>query len=114
MAETLVTLYEQERLDVPIATAYEAAAYAYAIIGNEHKARKYAALSVESMTIMYGAEHPLTVDLEVMMLNPKDHRTWLYVPAGSTDAAAKDKTAEIKSAAEGGEGSGDDDKWSFF
>jgi hypothetical protein len=111
MAETLVTLYEQERLDVPIATAYEAAAYAYAIRGDEHQARKYAALSVEAMTILYGADHPLTMDLEVMMLNPKDHRTWLYQTPGSENSA-------VPSAAENNSGSkekaAESAKWSFF
>ena len=104
MAETLITLYEQERLDVPIATAYEAAAYAYAIAGNEHKARKFAALSVEAMTILYGADHPLTMDLEVMMLNPKDHRTWLY------EQQQPESASTTSSSAEGAESS----QWSFF
>jgi hypothetical protein len=110
MAETLITLYEQERLDVPIATAYEAAAYAYAIIGNEHKARKYAALSVEAMTILYGADHPLTMDLEVMMLNPKDHRTWMYVTPGTEGTAA----AASGEASGTGEKAAESSKWSFF
>jgi hypothetical protein len=110
MAENLITLYEQERLDVPIATAYESAAYAYAIEGDEFRARKYAALAVESMTIFYGAEHPLTLDLEVMMLDPRQHRTWLYkVPK---------KEGEKKNSTEKGvEGEGEEGKsdgWSFF
>ncbi|KAF2430477.1 SET domain-containing protein [Tothia fuscella] len=110
MAETLITLYEQERLHVPIATAYEAAAYAYAIVGNEQKARKYAALSVEAMTIMYGADHPLTMDLEVMMLNPKDHRTWLFEQQGQE----ADSSAEEGGATQVGEEAAARSKWSFF
>lgn len=105
MAETLITLYEQERLDVPIATAYEAAAYAYAIKGDEMRARKYAALSVESMTILYGADHPLTLDLEVMMLNPKDHRTWLYDENAAEGEGEPSKTEQEASSSS---------KWSFF
>jgi hypothetical protein len=108
MAETLITLYEQERLDVPIATAYEAAAYAYAIQGDEMRARKYAALSVESMTILYGADHPLTMDLEVMMLNPKDHRTWLYEQTGAEGGVEPSKVEE------GASSSPSSSKWSFF
>jgi hypothetical protein len=110
MAETLITLYEQERLDVPIATAYESAAYAYAIEGDEFKARRYAALAVESMTIFYGAEHPLTLDLEVMMLDPKQHRTWLYkVPKKQVEEGKKkENDTEVK-----GE-EGKSDSWSFF
>jgi hypothetical protein len=111
MAETLITLYEQERLDVPIATAYEAAAYAYAIRGDEHGARKYAALSVEAMTILYGADHPLTMDLEVMMLNPKDHRTWLYQTPGTSSAAASSNAENASGTEEKAEKSS---KWSFY
>ncbi|KAE9985668.1 hypothetical protein EG328_007082 [Venturia inaequalis] len=108
MAETLIQLYQQERLDVPIATAYESAAYAYAIEGDEFTARKYAALAVESMTIYYGASHPLTLDLEVMMLDPKQHRTWLYrVPKneGSEGKGSENGTTLEK---------GISDEWSFF
>ena len=108
MAETLITLYQQERLDVPIATAYESAAYAYAIEGNEFQARRYAALAVESMTIFYGADHPLTLDLEVMMLDPRQHRTWLYkVPKNEVEGKGENDT-EVKA------GKGKTDSWSFF
>jgi len=107
MAETLISLYEQERLEVPIATAYESAAYAYAIEGKEFEARKYAMLAVEAMTIMYGADHPLTLDLEVMMLDPKQHRTWLYKVPGKEEETTK--TAEKKNDTEA-----DSKSWSFF
>jgi hypothetical protein len=110
MAETLITLYEKERLDVPIATAYESAAYAYAIEGDEFKAKRYAALAVEAMTIFYGADHPLTLDLEVMMLDPKQHRTWLYkVPkngVGKGEGAKNDTEEKAEK--------GKSDGWSFF
>ncbi|TID21693.1 SET domain-containing protein [Venturia nashicola] len=110
MAETLIQLYQQERLDVPIATAYESAAYAYAIEGDEFTARKYAALAVESMTILYGASHPLTLDLEVMMLDPTQHRTWHYrVPkkeVGEGQGGENDTKVEGKE--------GKSDEWSFF
>ena len=109
LAETLIELYDRERLYVPIATAYEAAAYAYAMLGNADKAQKYASLSVEAMTILYGADHALTMDLEVMMLNPKDHRTWLYqLPNAEGDEGQKkgddNKTEKEK----------EKDKCSFF
>jgi hypothetical protein len=92
MAELLTTLYEQERLHVPIATAYEAAAYAYSVMGDEYKAMERAALAVEAMTIFYGADHPLTLDLEMLMLNPKEHRTWLY----TSGVTKKDKKKKKK------------------
>lgn len=110
MAETLIQLYQQERLDVPIATAYESAAYAYAIEGDEFTARKFAALAVESMTIFYGATHPLTLDLEVMMLDPSKHRTWLYkVPKKDIKSGEGEKNeTEVKG------DKGKSDEWSFF
>jgi hypothetical protein len=90
MAELLITLYKQERLYVPIATAYEAAAYAYSVLGDEYKTMELAALAVDAMTVFYGADHPLTMDLELLMLNPKEHRTWLYT-AGTTKKKDKKK-----------------------
>lgn len=106
MAETLIQLYQQERLYVPMATAYESAAYAYAIEGNEFKARKYAALAVDSMTIFYGASHPLTLDLEVMMLDPKRHRTWGYKVPKKEDEGGNGALNDTKE--------GKSDEWSFF
>jgi hypothetical protein len=111
MAETLIQLYTQERLDVPIATAYESAAYAYAIEGDEFRAKRYAALAVESMTILYGAEHPLTMDLEVMMLDPTQHRTWLYKVPKQAVGGGK-KQGENDTEVEATEGKSD--SWSFF
>lgn len=77
-AELLIDLYNQERLLTTISTGYEAAAYAYSVEGNEAMTQLYAAKAVDALTIMYGGEHELTMDLETMMLNPKEHRTWLY------------------------------------
>lgn len=112
MALTLIQLYKQERLDVPIATAYESAAYAYAIEGDEFTARRYAALAVESMTIFYGASHPLTLDLEVMMLDPKMHRTWLYSVPKKSVGGGKDGENDTDTMVE--EKGGKSDDWSFF
>jgi len=78
MAEYLVKLYEQERLHAPIATAYEAAAYAYSVIGDEYNTAKWAGLAVEALTILYGSDHELTQDLETLMLKPREHRTWNF------------------------------------
>jgi len=97
MAELLVTLHEQERLDVPIALAYEAATYAYSIIGDEYKTMTWASKAVEAMTILYGNDHPLTADLEVLMLNPTEHRTWKY-QAPKDDELVNDSESGTKSA----------------
>lgn len=77
-AELLIDLYKQERLLIPISTGYEAAAYAYSVEGDEVKTQFYAARAVDALTIMYGGEHELTMDMETMMMNPTEHRTWLY------------------------------------
>jgi hypothetical protein len=117
MAELMVTLYEQERLDVPIAQAYEAAAYAYSVVGDEFATMTWASKAVEAMTILYGGEHPLTQDLEVLMLNPSEHRTWLYkVPSGVEEDDEKksaEKTASSTSSASASksEGAG---LWKYF
>jgi hypothetical protein len=47
MAELLVSLYEQERLHGWLGDAYETAALAWNIAGEEWKARRYAALAVQ-------------------------------------------------------------------
>src|ERR1700760_992909 len=42
MAELMIELYQQERLYIGIATAYEAAAYAYSVMGDEYNTMLYA------------------------------------------------------------------------
>jgi len=98
MAELLIDLYEQERLFVPMATGYEAAAYAYSVIGDEYRTMMYAGKAVDALTIMYGAEHELTLDMEIMMRDPKLHRTWLFSVNKTNETA--DKNEELTEAAE--------------
>jgi hypothetical protein len=107
MAELLVTLYKQERLDVPIAQAYEASAYAYSIIGDEYKTMTWASKAVEAMTVLYGDDHPLTKDLEVLMLNPTEHRTWRY-------QAPKEDTVEESGSGTESAAESSSSKWGFF
>jgi hypothetical protein len=78
MAELMIDLYKQERLHIGISTAYESAAYAYSVIGDEFKTMLYASKAVDVLTIMYGEDNDLRKDLEEMMIDPKSHRTWLY------------------------------------
>ena len=59
---------------------------------------------------MYGADHPLTMDLEVMMLDPKEHRTWLYKIPGQEESAKKDKKNKTEEKEEKKEKEG----WNFF
>jgi hypothetical protein len=78
MAEYLVDLYRTERMEGQIVHAYEAAAYAYAVAGDEFGTKKYATLAWEALTILYGADHELTVDMGEMRTDPQSHRTWKY------------------------------------
>ncbi|KAF2668065.1 SET domain-containing protein [Microthyrium microscopicum] len=90
MAELLIDLYKQERLHAPIATAFEAAAYAYSVIGDRYNTIKYAGQAVEALTILYGADHDLTVDLAGMMNEPETHRTWKFSVKEDGDEAGDD------------------------
>lgn len=88
-AELLASLYELERMEVSAATAYEAAAYAYNVFGNEWKAMEYAAKAHEAMTLYYGASNPITVEMERLMVDPKGHQTWNYaLPAGQAQVGS--------------------------
>jgi hypothetical protein len=95
MAEVMVELYKQERLFVQISTGYESAAYAYSVLGDEYRTMKYASKAVEALTIMYGADHELTMDLYEMMLDPKAHRTWLYKIPKKNETVHMDELTEV-------------------
>jgi len=77
MAELMVELYKQERLDMSLAYAYEHAAYAYAVEGDHYNTVKYASLATDALTIILGKAHS-TIEMEQLMLNPTKHRTWLW------------------------------------
>ena len=88
-AELLASLYELERMEVSAATAYEAAAYAYNVFGNEWKATEWAAKAHEAMTLYYGAKASTTLEMESMMVDPKAHRTWKYaIPAAQAQGGS--------------------------
>jgi hypothetical protein len=91
MALNMIDLYELEGMWVRVAAGYESAAYAYSVAGDKWNTMKYAAKAVESLTLFYGAEQTLAMDLESMMLQPEKHRTWLWrapkkVPESQQDA----------------------------
>jgi hypothetical protein len=92
MGLTLVELCKMERLYVGITSAYEATAYAYSVAGDRWGAMEYAGKAVEALTIFYGPEHNLTRDLEVMMVEPEKHRTWLWK---ATKKANRDRSESL-------------------
>jgi hypothetical protein len=58
MAEALVALYRKERLDAPVAKAYEIAAREYKKIDDVGMARKYAKLAVKMGRLWLGPGSP--------------------------------------------------------
>jgi len=76
MGETLVSLFHQERLESNLADAYKHAALAYAAVGQEWLAIKYAALTVEYGQLISGPNDPEVVEMKVFLEDPKKHWTW--------------------------------------
>lgn len=78
LAELIVTLYELEDLSMTIYSAYQLAAFAHSAAGNDAKTRAYAAKALEHATLVYGANHKMTKELETLLLKPSEHGTWLH------------------------------------
>jgi hypothetical protein len=76
MAETLISLYEQERLHAPIAMAYTYAALAHNAVGHEQQAIKYAALSVETGSLNSGPEYSDVQAMKELIEDPRSHWSW--------------------------------------
>jgi hypothetical protein len=77
MAETLVSLYEQERLFVGRAEAYRLAAEIWNSVGQKWTAIKYASLAVEMGIIDDGVHDEDTLSMETLMNNPEAHWSWM-------------------------------------
>jgi hypothetical protein len=78
MAELLVSLYEQERLDGPVADAYTFAAHEFNGVGNKWMARKYALKAIEA-GLLYGGPHDFDVkDLKELLDDHRAHWSWHF------------------------------------
>ena len=78
MAETLISLYKQERLDGPIAEAYAHASFEYNGVGDIWRAQKYARLGIAS-GILYGGPMDNDVEeLEDLIEDPRYHWSWRF------------------------------------
>jgi hypothetical protein len=78
MAETLVSLYAQERLDGPIADAYTFAAHEYNGVGDKWRARQYAYKALEA-GLLYGGPYDFDVkDLHEMLKDQRTHWSWHF------------------------------------
>ena len=77
MAELLVSLHEQERMNGPIANAYALAAREWSGIGDVYNAMRYAHLAVEA-GLLYEGPHAKDVrDMERLLKDPSKHWTWM-------------------------------------
>ncbi|KAF1912015.1 hypothetical protein BDU57DRAFT_564621 [Ampelomyces quisqualis] len=76
VAELLISLYEQERLDANLATAYKYAAEAYSSFGRKWEAVKYARLSVERSMLDKGFADGDVAEMKKMAENPEMTWSW--------------------------------------
>jgi hypothetical protein len=76
MAETLVSLYEQERLIADSSISYTYAALAHNSFGNVDQAIKYAALGIEYTMLNWGPDVDDVAMMQELIENPKAH--WSY------------------------------------
>lgn len=76
VAELLISLYQQERLDASLATAYKYAAETYSSFGKKWEAVKYARLSVEMGMLDKGFRHGDVTEMRKMSEEPEMTWSW--------------------------------------
>lgn len=76
VAELLISLYEQERLDASLATAYKYAAEVYSSFGKKWEAMRYARLSVELSMLDKGFKDGDVGEMRKMSLEPEMSWRW--------------------------------------
>lgn len=76
MAETLVSLYEQERLWASMGTPYKHAAEAYSSFGDRHNAIRYARLAAEYGLLDKGFRDRDVKDMKAMAKDPEMTWSW--------------------------------------
>jgi hypothetical protein len=77
MADTLLSLYEQERLYTQIEGAYVYAALAYNAVGKQYTAIKHAALAVEFGMVSSGPKDRHVLSMRRLMMDPESHWSWM-------------------------------------
>jgi len=75
-AELLISLYQQERLDASLATAYQHAAETYSSFGMKWEAVRYARLSVEMSMLDKGWNDKDTAVMQKMVADPTMTWSW--------------------------------------
>jgi hypothetical protein len=76
VAELLIALYEQERLDASLATAYKYAAEVYSSYGRKWEAIRYARLSVEMSMLDKGFRDGDVREMQKMTTSPEMTWSW--------------------------------------
>jgi hypothetical protein len=77
IAELLISLYQQERLDASLATAYKYAAEVYSSFGKKWEAIRYARLSVEMSTLDKGFRDGDVNAMKKMIEEPEMTWSWM-------------------------------------
>ena len=77
-AEKLIRLYEQERLQGFLDTAYGYTALAYNAVGDARRATKYARLAADAAVLKGGPGAPLFRTWKEVIDNPKGHWSWRW------------------------------------
>ncbi|WEW56018.1 hypothetical protein PRK78_001453 [Emydomyces testavorans] len=89
MALTLISLYEQERLYVPLGSAYRFAALTFCAEGNRWGAIKYARLAIELETLDSGFRDPNVRLMKSLAEQPEKQSCWLKRSMRTEENAAK-------------------------
>lgn len=76
MAEALISLYEQERLDASLGTPYKHAAEVYSSFGDKYNAVKYARLAAEFSLLDKGFRDSDVRQMQTMAQNPESTWSW--------------------------------------
>lgn len=77
MAELMVSLYQQERLDLMLYEAFTYAAIEYNGVGEPWMATKYARLAVEYGLASVGPKDNDVIEMDNLVLDPFKHWSWM-------------------------------------
>ncbi|KAK4233556.1 hypothetical protein C8A03DRAFT_19393 [Achaetomium macrosporum] len=78
MIERFVKLYEEERLHVKLADAYELAALNANYLGDDRRAKKYADLAVQAGIVEGGTQSNDVIAMRIMASDVKGHYSYRY------------------------------------
>ncbi|KAK4150201.1 hypothetical protein C8A00DRAFT_37206 [Chaetomidium leptoderma] len=78
MIERFLKLYQEERLHIKLADAYELAATNFNYLGDDKRAQKYADLAVQAGIVEGGVESNDVVAMRVMAKDVKGHYSYRY------------------------------------